>query len=155
MPEAFCLIRSVIETAWYALHIAHDPNGTQRAECWLRRNESDDTKRRCKQEFTVSRVVATHRSCDATIAAQLYNLYEMTIDVGAHPNQLGAMGSMTSSEDVDRVTYAVGILHPAPLPVLVTVKTAVEAAIGALKVFAKIFPERFRLVGLDEIVERF
>jgi len=153
MPEAFCLIRSVIETSWYALHIARDPKVTQRAECWLRRNETDDAKRRCKQEFTISRVVATHRNCDSVTAGQLHTIYERTIDAGAHPNQFGAMGSMMSFDAADQITYSVGILYPAQLQVLFTVKTAAEAAIGGLKVFAQIFPERFRLVGLDENVE--
>ncbi len=86
-------------------------------------------------------------------AAQLHEIYEATIDLGAHPSQLGAMGAMASIATNEQVTFSVGILHPAPLQVLVTLRTVVSAGVGALKIFEKIFPERSRLIGLADIVE--
>jgi len=44
--EAYPLLRAVIENAWYALHLAHDPAPPARAMTWLRRAESEDAKAR-------------------------------------------------------------------------------------------------------------
>ena len=153
MPEAFALLRSAIENAWYALHIANDPDNTTRSELWLRRNESADAKRRCQQAFTVRQVRETHEAVDPATAKQFHELYEMSIDFGAHPNQLGAMGAMATSEVENRTTFNVGILHPAPLQLLMTMRMAIAVGIGALKVFERIFPERTKLISLDCEVE--
>lgn len=55
VPEAHSVLRSGVECAWYALHIAKDPKGTERCEIWLRRNEDEAAKSRCKSEFTVAK----------------------------------------------------------------------------------------------------
>ena len=40
VPESFPVLRSVVESAWYALHIAKDPRGTKRYEIWQLRDET-------------------------------------------------------------------------------------------------------------------
>ena len=44
-----CQRRSAIEQAWYALHIGMDPAPFTRAEIWLRRNETEQTRTACKR----------------------------------------------------------------------------------------------------------
>ena len=51
VSEAFPVLRSAIESTWYALHIAKDPKGTERSEIWLRRNENEVAKAKCKSEL--------------------------------------------------------------------------------------------------------
>jgi hypothetical protein len=36
VSEAFPVLRSAVESTWYALHIAKDPKPTERSEIWLR-----------------------------------------------------------------------------------------------------------------------
>ena len=86
--EAYPVVRAIIENAWYALHIAKDPAPPARAEIWLRRGESEQAKKACKDEFTIANVRATHR------------------------------------------------------------------ALGALRVFRLVFPERYAITGLDEEIAR-
>ena len=149
ISEAQALNLSAIEQIWYALHIAKDPAGWPRAECWLRRNENDTTLRACKDEFTVRNVRESHVTLDAQTAGQLATLYEHTINFGAHPNQMGVMGSIRRAEEAGRVVFQVGLLSPEPRGVMATVRVSAAVAIGAFKVFQLIYPERFTLVGLD------
>jgi len=96
--EGYPVIRAVIENSWYALHLAKDPNPSTRAVIWLRRNDDAAAKAKCKTEFAISNVRATHASFHATAAAALQTLYDWTIEFGAHPNERGVLAAMTRIE---------------------------------------------------------
>jgi hypothetical protein len=149
IAEAYPVLRQAIEQAWYALHIAKDPSAPSCMEVWLRRNEDAMAKARCKQEFTIANVCATHEALDPDTSKHLKELYESVIDYGAHPNQLGVLVGIAHSKTAKKIEYQVGILNPKPLPMIVTVRLAVAVAVGAFKVFQLIFPERFRIMSLE------
>lgn len=111
--------------------VAKDPTPPARAEVWLRRGEDVAATRRCRKEFEVGNVRATHETQDARGAAALKDPYERTIDLGAHPNQLGVLSS-TQRTETDQV----------------------EAAVGALRAFGLVLPERFAIARMDEDVDR-
>jgi hypothetical protein len=153
LTETHAVLRAGIEQAWYALHIAKDPAPFARAELWLRRHESAGAAARCKTEFTVGNVRSTHEALDAPTAAQVQDLYERLIDLGAHPNQLGVLTAIRRSREENRRKYRVGILYPEKLPMMFTLRLAVAVGVGALKIFRLVYPERFALVGLDAEID--
>ena len=154
VSEAFSVLRSAVECAWYALHIAKDPKGTERAEIWFRRNENAVAKSRCKSEFSITKVRQTHEDLDPNSVADLHKLYENLIDFGAHPNQFGVMMAMRKSGDARQLDFSVGILHAEPLPIALALKMAVGVALGALKTFQLVFPERFTIIGIDVEIQK-
>lgn len=153
LSESYAVLRAAIEQAWYALHMAKDPQPPNRAKVWLCRNDDEVSKSKCKSEFTVANVRSTHESLDSVTAKQLHQLYETMIDFGAHPNQLGVFMAMSKSETEKEIRYRVGILFPDIVPLVATLRMAVAVAVGALKVFQLIFPERCKLMGLDEEIK--
>lgn len=152
--EATLVLRAAIEQAWYALHIARDPRPPERSTVWLQRHDSSATLKKCKEEFTIASVRATHEGLDAGTAKVLRELYDTSIDFGGHPNEKGILASMRREETEGSVTYQVGILHPEPLLMTVTLKTAVEVAIGTLKVAQLISPEQLKVMGLDLTIDQ-
>lgn len=111
IPEAYPLFRSAIEYGWYALHIAKDPAAPARARTWLSRGDSDQATRACKNEFTIARVRATHELHDRAEAEHVHQVYEGTIDLGGHPNQVALFASFTQTRaEEHQVGYTVGIL---------------------------------------------
>lgn len=152
--EAMLALRAAIEQAWYGLHVARDPQPLERSTTWLQRHDRPEAKQKCKNEFTVSRVHQTHEALDADGAKILHELYETTIDYGAHPNEKGLLASMRLEETEDALTYLVGILHPEPLLMTVTLKTAIEVAIGTLKVCQLVAPAQLKVEGLDLTIEQ-
>ena len=74
VAESFPVLRAGVEQAWYALHIAKDPNPSERARIWLNRNQSEMEKSQCKSEFTVGNVRSTHERLDANTAQTLSQL---------------------------------------------------------------------------------
>lgn len=63
--ESQIVLRAGVEQAWYAVHIATDPEPFSRAEIWLKRHHSEDDTARSKQEFSVSNVRSSHEAVDA------------------------------------------------------------------------------------------
>jgi len=150
--ECCVVLRGGIEQAWYSLHIAKNP---ALAETWLRRNDSDNDKAKCKSEFTVAKIRSTHEQLDAATAKNFQLLYETLIDYGAHPNPKGVLMALSkSSETSDQRTFKIGILIAGQLTMGFALWLAAAVAIGALKVFQLIYPERFKKTGLDLEIEK-
>jgi hypothetical protein len=161
--EAHAVLRVAIEEAWYALHIGMQPplaaptkdapDPKPRWEIWLRRNEDQSSKERCKREFTVKNVRTTHEERDSEAAKALHGLYETLIDFGAHPNEQGVISAMMKSEDKKQITYQVGILAPQELPLMMALRIAVGVAVGALKAFSLLFPDSYEQAKIPTKIE--
>lgn len=149
LMEARPVLRLGLECAWYALHVAADPAPYQRAEVWLQRNDNAEAAKRCRKEFTVTNVRATHETRDAETAADVRRLYDELIDLGAHPNQLGTLAAARCIQERERVGFDMGILYAEELPVMFTLRQAVAVGVGALKICRLVYAERFAIVGLD------
>jgi hypothetical protein len=152
--EAYPLIRAVIEQAWYALHLAKDPNPPTRVEIWLKRNENPAAKAQCQGEFTVANVRATHAALDMAAAGALQTLYEWTIELGAHPNEQGILAAMGRTDTDQSRTYHSAVLTDNVLLIVTSLKIGADAAVGALKTFGMIFPERFKIMRVDTEIEK-
>jgi hypothetical protein len=152
--EAQPLIRVVIENAWYALHIAKDPAPPARTEIWLRRGENAAAEGRCASEFSIANVRKTHETLDAPNAATCHVLYKQAIGYGGHPNERGVLSAMKRMETADVITFEAAILSGDRLLIVAALKEAVEAAIGALKVFRLIFWQRFAIMGVDRDIDK-
>jgi hypothetical protein len=122
-------------------------------EIWLCRNEDVTAKAKCKQEFTVANVRSSHEAIDPHTARHLQELYESVIDFGAHPNQLSVLSGIAHSEAAKKNVFQVGILYPKTLPMMMTIRLAVAVAVGALKIFQQIFPERFNIMSIDNRID--
>ncbi len=143
--EAYPLVRAVIENAWYALHLAKDPAPPARAKIWLGRDDDRDAQDRCAKEFSVGNVRKMHAALDAETEAVVHVLYERTIALGGHPNERGVFTTTVRTD----IGFGAVYLTNNPAVIAMVLKTAVEAAVGVLKAFQLIFPERFAIMGMD------
>src|SRR5215472_10616496 len=154
LPESYAVLRTAIEQAWYALHIAKDTHPPDRANVWLSRSTDKYSKSKCRNEFAIGNVRSTHELFDCPTAKQLYELYERTIDFRGHPNEKSVSGAMARLATENEINFSIGILSfRDPVLVVAALHMAVGVATGTLKVFQLIFPERFLILGLDAKVE--
>ena len=147
--ETFPTLRTCLENAAYALFINKAP-GT--ANTWLKRNDSPTAKRQMVNDFQIAKMRAMIAATDKRLAEVFQHLYELTIDLGGHPNQLGAMGSLQIKEGEDREEYLQIYLHADGLPLDSALKTVVEVGICCLFLFQHntTFKHRFELLGVTE-----
>jgi hypothetical protein len=153
--EAQPVLRAAIEQAWYALHIARDPTPPARARIWWGRDDSPQATQACKDEFTVGNVRRTHEGLDAATAAAMKSLYEDTITFGGHPNERGVASSLRIDRSgPDAATIGVGFLHPGTPTMAAALKGAADVSVGIAKTVSLIYPERFRIAGVNEEIDR-
>ncbi len=147
--ETFPLLRSCLENAAYALFINKVP-GT--AKMWLERNDSPISKRQMVNEFQIVKMRGVIAGNDRRLGEIFQHLYELCIDFGGHPNQLGVMGSLQIKEGEDRQEFLQIYLHEDGLPLDSALKTVVEVGICCLFLFQHntTFKHRFELLGVTE-----
>ena len=152
--EVYPLLRTGIEQAWYALHMASDPNGTSRAKTWICRNDNVQSTKVSKTEFTVANVRGTHEALDKPSASEMQRLYEWMVDFGAHPNQMGTLSILERPSGADEHVYLMPVLTAKPLPRLLALRMTANVGVGVLHVFRLIYPERWKIAGLDVDTDR-
>jgi hypothetical protein len=152
--ETYPLVRVVVENAWYALRLAKDPAPPSRAEVWLRRSDDEGAEKRCATEFSIRNVRATHAALDPANEAALHEVYKRTIAFGGHPNERGVLSATTRTDTGATYTFAGAQLTDKPLLIAGALKAGIEAAVGALRTFRLVFPERFAIMALDRDLEK-
>ena len=82
--------------------------------------------------------------------------YERTIDLGAHPNVYGMYTSITvnSASSKDKIVHSVFQVGKDNIYFRLALKTSAQVGVCCLKIYERIFRERFRIVGLDERIEK-
>ena len=146
VPEAFPQIRACLEYAAYALHIHKNPDV---GLTWLERNGDKPSKSAARNEFTPARIRATIEKANQHAANVFNELYERSIDFGAHPNVAGVLVSLEMTKFEGRKEYKSSYLQGDGDALDHTLKTTVQAGICALEVLIEAFSERFELLGVN------
>jgi hypothetical protein len=134
--DGFPLQRSCLEYAGYAKLIFDNPDA---GELWLKREE-DAAK--VRSTFTNRGVRESIAKDDEPLSKVYQELYERTIDFGAHPNEKGVLGSVVR-ESVGTGNLQVSLLVGDSLELQHGLKTCAQVAICSLKIFNLIFTVQF------------
>ncbi|MCB5201864.1 hypothetical protein LH464_05150 [Neorhizobium sp. T786] len=145
--ETATMLRLCIETAAYSLYIGSD---LTRAECWLRRSDSEQHKAATRAMFTHKRVLAQIVKANQTLGSFYSELYEHAIDHGAHPNEAGYMRSMRISELPEGKRFESVQLHADERLIGITIEKVEKAGIFLLCAARILWPIRSDLGGLTE-----
>jgi hypothetical protein len=145
LPEAYMLLRGSIENGLYGFYFMHTPASHER---WLRRHDNDATKKSVQDEFRIRALLRLLSKHDNRLGEIAGALYERTIDFGAHPNEraLSQVIRLTQTESERRfhVNYLTG--HTTGMDLCL--KSTAQAGVLVLKVFQRVYPERYDLIGL-------
>lgn len=147
--ECFATARLCIEYAGYGLFIHDNPN---LRNIWFDKGKGGYEKKIFLRTFTLGNVRDCIELHDKRLAAVYNDLYQRTIDIGAHPNELAVSGSMKVEDDPtsDRVHIKQLYLHGDGLPMDAGLKTTAQIGICSLHLFQWIFKERLSLLGITD-----
>ncbi len=151
ITESFPVLRSYLESSLYAIHINQNPD---LGEIWIRRHDDEESMRTVKREFTVRNVKNTLAATDNRLSQIIDDLYERTIDFGAHPNERAITGSMTMTHDDGCTEIQQIYLHGDSLALDHGIKTTAQIGLGSLSIFQNIFPERFQILGISAEIDQ-
>jgi hypothetical protein len=146
IAETFTKLRSCLEYGAYALHIKRTPGGD---ETWLRRHDNEAAMKQMKSEFTIAKVRATIAQIDTKLAPIFADLYDRTIDFGAHPNERAVSGSALVTKRPGSTILSQLYLHTDGLQLKHGLRSAAQVSVCALSLLQQGYPERFHSLGLD------
>jgi hypothetical protein len=153
LPESYMLLRGSLENAIYAFYFEKTPDSHMR---WLRRHDSEKTKKAVQEEFAIRALMRLLTRHDEKLGGIAKTLYEHTIDYGGHPNERGLTQTLKHSQPSARtrrldVSYLTGHNRAMDL----CLKSTARVGACGLRVFAHIYPERYSLLGLTERLPAF
>lgn len=152
VPETFVILRSCLENALYALHIKKNPTSS---EIWLRRHDDENGLKVTRNEFTYRNIMETLAKTDSSLHSTAKLLYERTIDFGAHPNERAITSSLRVEETESRIKYKQLYLTADNLHLSHSLKSTAQVALCALYIFRHIFKERFDIIGITPIMDKY
>lgn len=150
IAETYPLLRTVLESSLYSLHIyANDGSGKK----WIRRHAGETELKQCKQEFTIANVMATLESTDATLLARTKALYAATIDFGGHPNERSIFTNLEKREGDGSIELLLIYLASDGPALRNGLKQLCRVGICALEIYKYVYAKRYEILGLGEELE--
>ena len=143
VAETFPMIRACLEYAGYGLHMDrnHALVGT-----FLRRGDSQDAKNAVRRSFHITQVRQTIENANQDVGQVFHWLYENSIDLGAHPNELSLLGSLElGAPGSVRSKY----FHADGTALDLALKSSAQTGVCALDVLREVFKQRFALLGVS------
>ncbi len=134
-PESFALLRCCLENAQYCFYVSTDPILKQ---IWLNRHASKEAFKLVRNKFSNSKIEAALKQRDSGLGQTVCDLYNVTIDFGAHPNVKTFMANAFQTNSNGQIIFAVTYLNSGQID-QVTART-IEVGHTALSVFKHVFP---------------
>jgi hypothetical protein len=145
--DAYPLLRSVLETAGYALLIYRDP---ALGEIWLHRDDSRDTKQAVRDTFKPRAIKDALAQLDSGLMRVFDTLYERFIELGAHPNVKSLTANLSMTEAGATKHYRVQYIHGNTTFFADAMKDTVRVGMFALTAFQHTMAARFELLGITD-----
>jgi len=149
--EAFMVLRGCLEAALYGFYFHRNP---KKVEMWMRRHDSEKSKKAVRNEFVIGKMLALLENEAPKAGKIMRELYERTIDYGAHPNEMGLTSNLRKSSQGSAIRFDLNYLAGDTISTRLCLKTNAQVGFCALIVFKEVFRERFDIMGLtDEITK--
>lgn len=143
--EAAAVSRASLECALYGLFIVHKAGA---ADLWLHRDRDAASKRRMKDTFTAGAVLNHLRKVNPKLGGPVKEVYEMLIDLGAHPNPAGLLGSAESEETAEGTRLNTVYLCDNSITLWLGIKNSTRAGLASLAIVCETYPTRAEILGV-------
>jgi hypothetical protein len=147
IPETYMVLRGCLESVLYGFYLHKHPASRV---VWLSRHNDEASKKQVRREFQIGTMLDLVSGIDASLGNALEQLYDQTIDYGAHPNERALSVQLQRKDGDDFVQFNYHYLGENPLALQLAIKTCLRVGIGCLKLFRLVYQERFDLLGLTQ-----
>jgi hypothetical protein len=145
--ESFVVDRACLESALYGFFVSHVEGA---AETWLDRHENPEALEKMKRTFTARATIASLKAAAPQWGNAAEQLYEITINLGAHPNPQGLLGSAEMEHSSEGVKFSTVYLTDDTVQLQAGLKVCAQAGLTALGVASFIFSTRAKLLGVAD-----
>ncbi|MDP8229865.1 MAG: hypothetical protein P9L93_02050 [Candidatus Gorgyraea atricola] len=151
IPEAFMVLRGVIENSLYGFYIYKNP---KLAPVWLSRHRDKKSMKAVKEKFKAGFMLQTLKTTDPALEKAARELYDRTIDYGAHPNERSLSLALKRTDVKNGFRFDLRYLTDDALAIEFCLKCTAQIGVLSLKILQLITPERFKIAELDTRLEK-
>ena len=149
--ESFMVFRSCLENALYGLYVNQNEKSF---EIWIRRHDDNESLKRARTEFANKKLLDFLKSWNEAQYNVFRQLYERTIDFGAHPNERAFSSSLKMTESPGQIRFDTSYITDDLLLLQHSMKSGAQIGVCCLDIFQSIYRERFEIIGLSERINR-
>jgi hypothetical protein len=136
VPESYCMMRSALENALYAFLIF--TNKDAKAVWLARRIDDEDSRKAVRKLFRNPVMFEALKSHSVSVGDRAFELYELTIEDGGHPNASQFHKHAVQRNEVGAIGIGVNFLDPAHTPQCI--ESIVDVGQVCLDIFKLIYP---------------
>jgi hypothetical protein len=150
--ESMVLMRSCLEYAMYGVHFHRHQ---ELIEIWAHRGDGHEQKKAVRKHFKTFEMLDGITAINNAIGGRAKHLYELTIDMGAHPNEVGFFGrlSITDAPGDDGKLFQVKYLQGGEPAQLHALKTAAQIGVCTLECFWLIYRQRYDILSVKASID--
>jgi hypothetical protein len=151
--EAMVLLRSSLEYAMYGVHFHRNP---ALVEVWSKRGDGPEQRRAVREAFATWKMLKGVEELNQDIGSKLTGLYELTIDMGAHPNEVGFFGRLVIEDLPENASKKFLIKYLAGGDHLhhETLKNTCRVGLCVLECFELIYGDQFAQCGVAPAIKQ-
>ena len=150
LPDNYGAMRSVLENALYGFYLWKHKD---LIEPWLRRQENDQTRKKVRDEFKITKIMCELESTDERLGEIFKNLYNFTIDNGAHPNVNSMISSLEEIREEKTITFKIKYFNSDSPYLDLSLKQLARIGLLALHIFGLIWHDRLKLTSYFQKLE--
>jgi hypothetical protein len=149
IAEAFVMFRACIENALYGYYIEKKP---ELKNIWVERHKSEEAEKLVRKNFYFSDIFKFLISQEPKVGPYIKNMYDKSIDYGAHPNvySIGLNLRCIENERKD----VMDIFNSDDYILKCCLLANVRFGLGCLSVFRLIYPKQLKSCGVPEELKR-
>lgn len=150
--ETMVLLRSSLEYAMYGIHFYRKP---ELIEIWSKRGDGDAQRRAVKKAFMPVHMLDGINALNNAVGSRCKYLYEHTIDMGAHPNEVGFYGRLMVEDipESGEKSFKIKYLSGGDVSHLTTLKSACQVGVCVLECFRVIYRNRFDILDVSAAID--
>lgn len=150
--ESMVLMRSCLEYAMYGVHFHRHP---KLIAVWAHRSDGENEKKAVRKHFKANEMIDGITAMNNAIGPRAKELYDRTIDMGAHPNEVGFFSrlSITDVPDAGGKLFQVKYLQGGEPAQMYALKSTAQIGVCALECFWLIYRERYDILGIKAAID--
>lgn len=150
VTESYCQMRSVLEYALYAYFIN---TNQELADIWVNRHNGDEARKAAKNAFKISPIIKRFKEEQPELGDIVGDLYDRTIDWGAHPNANSLFGVLEIEEGTDSSLFKIAYLSGNHELNEMCLKNVAQVGVAWIKILQFIMPEQYSTEIVREVDE--
>ena len=143
--EAFVMFRACIENALYGYYIKENP---ELGNIWAERHQSKEAGKLMRKKFNLGKIVGFLVTREPKVGTYIKDMYEKSIDFGAHPNVFSIGCNLEYVEDEQKTV--IKIFNTDAFFLGRCLLANARFGLGCLLVFNLIYPKELRSRGVPE-----